>query len=50
VVGCFYNKVLLPGLVSILNIDPDFQLTLLLIFFTATPQILIIGYFLNSTG
>jgi hypothetical protein len=50
VVGCFYNKVLIPGLVSIFNIDPDFQLTLLLIFFTATPQILIIGYFLNSTG
>lgn len=50
VVGCFYNKVLMPGLYSIWNIDPDFQLTLLLIFFTATPQFFIIGYFLNSMG
>lgn len=50
VIGCFYNKVLIPDLVSISNIDPDFELTILLIFFTAAPQILIISYFLNSTG
>lgn len=48
VLGCFYNKGLIPGIVYLFNLDPDFQLAFLFILLIVTPQVGIIVYFLNS--
>lgn len=50
VIGFFYNKGIIPGIVYLLNLDPDFQLAFLFILLIVTPQVGIILYFLNSGG